>query len=191
MGKYNMSNYRISYIASNSVLRMTALVLCMFGLQACQNNQMADLKQFVATAYQDKKPEIEPLPEIKPFKGFEYSAAGEEDPFGFKNIGENRNDGLVGGAGSPDRNRRKEPLEDYPLDALKMVGTMTQEQVPWVVVQTTDGKALRATIGNYMGLNDGKITEIVLDEQKVVLAELVLDTAGRWVTREREITIDE
>lgn len=186
-----MSNYKTSFIANKAFLRMTLILLSVFGLQACQDRQMADLKLFVETAYQDKKPEIEPLPEIKPYKGFEYSAAEEQDPFGFKNIGTNRGEGLAGASGSPDQNRRKEPLEEYPLDALRMVGTMTREQVPWVVVQTTDGKALRATIGNYLGLNDGRITEIVIDEQKVVLAELVVDAAGRWVTREREITIDE
>ena len=168
------------------------LIIGVMGLfQACQSGEMDDLRQFVATAYQDKKPEIEPLPEIQPYKGFEYAAADSEDPFGSKNIENTRADGVSGEGGSPDENRRKEPLEAYPLDALKMVGTLTQDQIAWVIVQTSDGKALRATLGNYMGQNDGKITEISLDEQKVILAELVLDTAGRWVSREREISIDE
>ena len=92
---------------------------------------------------------------------------------------------------SPDANRRKEALERFPLDALKMVGTLIQGETPYVIVQASDGTAHRAAIGNYMGQNDGQIKQILPLEQKVVLAELVLDPAGRWVTREVEITIDE
>ena len=60
-----------------------------------------------------------------------------------------------------------------------------------MIVQVNDGTAHRAAVGNYMGQNDGQIKQILPLEQKVVLAELVLDPAGRWVTREVEITIDE
>ncbi|MEM7358123.1 MAG: pilus assembly protein PilP [Pseudomonadota bacterium] len=167
----------------------TALVL--FALQACQDTEMRDLKEFVATAYQDRKPEIEPLPEIPPYQKYEYAAAEEDDPFDAENIVTSRADGNVVAGDNPDKNRRREELEKFPLDALKMVGTMIKEQQPWVIVRTSEGTAHRATIGNYMGQNEGKIKEIIPEEQKVLLAELVIDTAGRWVTREVEITIDE
>jgi type IV pilus assembly protein PilP len=159
-------------------------------MSGCQDRNMTDLKEFVASAYRDKKPEIEPLPEIPPYKGFEYSAIEEEDPFNQKNIITERPNGAIAGQ-SPDTDRRREPLESFPLDALKMVGTLIQGETPYVIVQTSDGTAHRATIGNYMGQNDGKIKQIVPLEQKIVLAELMLDPAGRWVTRELEITIDE
>ena len=91
----------------------------------------------------------------------------------------------------PDDTRRKQPLEQYPLDALKMVGTMSQEQIPWVIVMTAEGTAHRATVGDYMGQQDGQIQQIIPEEQKIILAELVLDPRGQWVNREVEITIDE
>ena len=113
------------------------------------------------------------------------------DPFNPSNIvSKGAADPGVSGVG-PDANRRREPLEGYPLDALRMVGTMEQETRPWVIVQTSDGRAHRATIGNYMGQNEGKIKQIKLDEQTVVLTELVRDTSGRWVSREETISIDE
>jgi type IV pilus assembly protein PilP len=68
---------------------------------------------------------------------------------------------------------------------------MIQKTVPWVIVQTSEGKAFRAKVGNYLGQNEGQIMQIIPQEQKIVLAELVLDSAGLWVTREVEITIDE
>jgi len=152
---------------------------------------MSDLREFVATAYKDKKPDIEPLPEIPPYKGFEYSAAEDQDPFDYSNIVTSQQQDVAASGLNPDANRRREPLEQYPLDALKLVGTMTQKAQPWVIVQTSEGTAHRATIGNYMGQNDGKIKQIVPEEQKVILAELVLDPKGQWITRDIEITIDE
>ena len=172
-------------------IRWQVMATLLLLLSACSGGDMNDLKDFVATAYQDKKPEIESLPEIQPFKPFEYSVAEEQDPFSIGNIVTNRSDNTALAGDSPDLNRRREPLEEYPLDALRFVGTMSQEDTAWVIVQTSEGTAHRATVGNYMGQRDGKILQIKTEEQKVLLAELVLDPAGRWVTRETELTIDE
>lgn len=172
-------------------IRLTFAAVLLGLAQACSFGGMSDLEEFVATAYKDKKPEIEPLPEIQPYKGFSYSAVKSADPFSIANIIDTRGDEAVLNGESPDGNRRREALEAYPLDALRMVGTMEQEEQPWVIVQTSDGTAHRATVGNYMGQNDGKIKQIKLEEQTVVLAELVRNTAGRWVARDVEITIDE
>ncbi len=169
-----------------------ASILAVLILTGCSVGDMADLQLFVKTAHQDKKPEIEPLPEIPPFKAFEYSREEASDPFSALNIVSSGGDSRGVGLGKrPDSDRRKEPLEKYPLDALKMVGTITKEGVPHIVVKTNDGTAVLATLGSYMGQNDGKIKEIVPEEQRVVLVETVLDPAGRWVTRDVEITIDE
>jgi len=177
--------------SSRSMLRVVYSFVLMFALQACQGGEMRDLKEFVSSAYKDAKPEIEPLPEIQPYKGFEYAGLEDQDPFSVTNIVTNRGDGTIAVGVNRDENRRREALEGYPLDALKMVGTMTQKDVPWVIVQSSEGTVHRATMGNYMGQNEGKIKTILTEEQKIVLSELVLDTAGRWVTREVELIIDE
>jgi len=164
---------------------------CLLLLQGCEDRAMTDLREFVATAYQDRKPDIEPLPEIEPFKAFEYSASNSDDPFGFDNISTGRDsDGRSVGK-RPDANRRREALENFPLDALKMVGTLSKENVPWVIVQTNEGKAHLAKAGNYLGQNDGKIKFIDPERQLVKLEETVRDAAGRWVTRDIDLKIDE
>jgi type IV pilus assembly protein PilP len=170
--------------------KLFGCLLILFFMVGCQDSNMTDLKQFVASAYRDKKPDIEPLPEIAPYKGFEYAAGDEQDPFNSDNIITDRPDNVAVGD-SPDADRRREELERYPLDALRMVGTLIRAQTPYVIVQTSDGTAHRAAVGNYMGQNDGRIKEILPQEQKIVLAEMVIDPVGRWVTREVEITIDE
>lgn len=172
-------------------LKLGSLVLAAMVLQGCADSNMTDLRTFVADAYKDKKPEIEPLPEIQPYKGFEYASMDKNEPFNFDNIVSNRDDESIVAGKRPDANRIKEPLEEFPLDALNMVGTMSQKGVPWVIVKTNLGTAHLASIGNYLGQNDGKITQIFPDEQRIVLVETVADPAGRWVTRDVEITIDE
>ena len=172
-----------------SIVKTSLILFVLLGVQACQDTGMQDLRDFVANAYKDKKPEIEPLPEIKPYKDFEYAAADADDPFNLENIITSRAATAESGD-SPDSSRPREPLEEFPLDALKMVGTMSQAQRPYVIVKTSEGTALRATIGNYMGQNDGKIKQIIPEEQKVLLTEIVLDSAGRWVNRDVELTID-
>lgn len=162
-------------------------------LTGCQDNVTSDLEQFVASAYQDKKPKIDALPEMAPYYRFTYTASDEPDPF---SIGKINFDQGGGGGGSnselaPDNNRRKEALEAYPLDALRLVGTLEQGNTPYVIVQSTDGTAHRAGVGNYIGQNDGRIIKIFPLEQRVLLTELVSDASGRWVSREVEITIDE
>lgn len=161
-------------------------------LSGCQDRGMTDLKTFVDDAFKNNKPDIEPLPVVTPFKGFAYSAEDENDPFNVENIVSDS----AGGSGvilgeRPDENRLKEPLEEYPLDALRMVGTLSKKDQPWVIVKTTDGTVLLATLGNYMGENNGEIKHISTDEQLVVLTETVPDPSGRWVTRDVEIIVDE
>lgn len=171
-------------------LKLLLLICAITLLQACVNEDISDLREFVATAFENEKPEIEPLPEIQPYSGYEYSASEDDDPFSFSNIQTSQDDGSLDSGIRPDANRRKEDLENFPLDALKMVGTMTQENQSWVIVKTSEGTAHRASLGNYMGQQDGKIVDIIPEEQKVVLAEIVRDPNGRWITRNVEITID-
>ena len=182
---------KIVPMQNDGIVRVAVVIACAIFLQACVDSNMTDLREFVETAYQDEKPEIDPLPPFEPYKAFKYSPDESSDPFSVGNIITNRDqDGNVISK-RPDADRDKENLERFPLDALSLVGTMTQKGVPWVVVETSEGTAHLATVGNYMGQNDGKIKDIFPDEERVVLVETVPDPSGRWVTRDVEITIDE
>ena len=176
---------------TSKVNKLMVIASAFLVLQGCADSNMTDLREFVADAYKDRKPEIDPLPEIRPYKGFEYASNDKNDPFSFDSIVSNLDDEALFAGQRPDASRVKEPLEDFPLDGLRMVGTMSQKGVPWVIVKTTQGTAHLASIGNYIGQNDGKIMQIFPDEQRVLLSETVADPAGRWVTRDVEITIDE
>ena len=184
----NMSKSVKSMLRSR-VSKSAIVVVGLLSLQACGDAAIRDLKTFVDTAYQDEKPEIEPLPILEPYKGFEYAAGELPDPFSRGNI---MNDESVESLEIEKRDitRRREKLEEYPLDSLAMVGTITKKGVPWVVVQTLDKGAHLATIGNYLGQNEGRIKEIYPEEQKMILVETVPDPSGRLVANEVEMQID-
>ena len=174
-------------LSNKIILSFTAMLL----LSACQGKDMKDLQVFVDDAFKNERPEIEPLPVVVPFKGFAYSASGDNDPFSLANIA---SEGVVDAAllgESPDVDRRKDPLEAYPLDALRLVGTLSKKGEPWVIVKTTEGSVLLATVGGYMGENNGEIKRISTEEQSVSLTETVPDPSGRWITRDVEIIVDE
>lgn len=156
-------------------------------LSGCGSDGLDDLRDFVKNAHADRKPKIEPLPEIKPYEAFAYAASNLTDPFSVSNLRPSSAKG-AGGQG-PDLNRRKEPLEEYPLDALKMVGTISRGKQSWGVIQAPDGTVHRVQKGNYLGQNFGRISRVT--EDKIDLVEKVQGALGDWVEREASLAIQE
>ncbi|MBE9515797.1 MAG: pilus assembly protein PilP [Proteobacteria bacterium] len=169
------------------ILRSALILLVPIALSACSSDGMDDLRRFVRDAHKDRKPRVEPIPEVKTQKVFAYASEDGVDPFATFNL---RPRGIARHKkGGPDTNRRKEPLEDYPLDALKMVGTLSRKRQTWVIVQAPDGTVHKAQVGNYLGENFGKIIRIT--EEKVRLIETVQDPLGDWIKRKANLSIEE
>jgi type IV pilus assembly protein PilP len=168
--------------------RVTGLLFVAVLLGGCAGDGMEDLRDFVKNAHADRKPKIEPLPEIRPYEAYAYAAADLMDPFSPANLKPQAMQGRLSGP-RPDMNRRKEPLEDYPLDALKMVGTLSRGKQSWAVIQAPDGAVYRVQRGNHMGQNFGRITRVT--EDKVDLVELIQGALGDWVEREAGLAIQE
>lgn len=178
----------VSQIAGRISVRTVLAALLAVGLSGCSDDGMDDLREFIATAHAGKAPKVEPLPEIKTQEPFAYAAVKLPDPFA--NVNLRAQVAKATGTGPrPDMNRRKEPLEEYPLDALKMVGTLARGKQWWVVIQAPDGTVHRAALGNHMGQNFGTVTRIT--EDKVSLIELIQGTQGDWVEREAGIALAE
>ena len=154
-------------------------------LSGCSSDGLQDLRDFVKNAYADRKPKVEPLPEIKMQETFAYNATDLADPFEPLNL---KPQGQKNASGPrPDPNRRKEPLEDYPLDALKMVGTLMRGKQVWAVIQAPDGTVYRAQKGDHLGQNSGMISKI--NEDKIDVVELIQGTMGDWVEREASLSL--
>lgn len=155
---------------------ITLLLPLGFVLVAC-SDEPSDLKRFVQEQEKSLPRRIEALPEVKPFEPFGYEGFDLPDPFKPRKLAVKQNDG---GGLQPDLNRRKEPLEAFPLEQLKMVGTLQQGNEVFALVKA-DKTLYRVKKGNYMGQNFGLITEIT--EAEVKLKEIVQDGTGDWAER--------
>src|SRR5690606_3966296 len=116
--------------------------LCIF-LAACQGGKGDDLDRFIAESAQDMRVKVDPLPEVKPYIPVEYNPDGTlNDPFKARKA-------LTAGASSlqPNLNRPREPLETYPLESLKFVGTIEKTKLKYGLIQTPDESVQQVKVG--------------------------------------------
>jgi type IV pilus assembly protein PilP len=150
-------------------------------IAACGGEQYGDLKQELALLTKDLRGKVDPLPQVKPYEPVPYKAFDEVDPFKSARIDVVASGAAMTGTGiKPDLNRPKEPLEAFPLETLRMVGTLSQDKETFGLIKAGTN-LFRVKKGNYMGLNFGVITAI--DENEIKLKELVQDGGGDWVER--------
>ncbi len=148
-------------------------------LSGC-GDESDDLRQYIEEVKARKSTDIEPIPQIKPHESFLYVDAGRRNPFvkaptNTKPIG-----GAIGALLDPRRNR--EPLEEFPLDSLRLVGTLTLSGQPFALIKDPTAVVHRVTIGNYMGQNYGKI--VTISDSEVSLREIVPDGFGGYIERQ-------
>ncbi len=161
-------------------MRFHYIVIASLLLVGCGGEEFQDLRDFVKTAGADMRGKIPPAPEVKPYEPFVYdNLSAISDPF--KPRKPDLRSGNKAGLNQPDLDRPKEALEDFPLEALKMVGYMQQKGVGYAVVKAPDSKIYRVKAGNYLGLNFGKVLEVAGNEVKI--KEMVQDSAGDWTER--------
>jgi type IV pilus assembly protein PilP len=148
-------------------------------LAASCSSEIDELKTFVRDSEKGLPRRIEPLPPVKPFEPFTYEGFDLPDPFKPRKLSPPKEGG--GGGLAPDLNRRKEPLEAFPLEQLKMVGTLSMGNDMFAIVRA-DKTLYRVKKGNYMGQNFGLITDVT--ESEIKLKEIVQDSAGDWAERQ-------
>ncbi|MBL1141937.1 MAG: pilus assembly protein PilP [Proteobacteria bacterium] len=166
-------------------------------LSACVSRDISDLEVKVENIMSRPGGLIEPLPEIKPYEAYSYesSSVGGRNPFKLFYIikapeiddEKSVDDGLTEEMAREIRNRNREELEQFELDSLRMVGTIDNENNNWGIILDPNGIVHRVKVGNYMGLNIGKIINI--HEDKVELREIVQDSEGRWEEREAALAL--
>lgn len=163
--------------------RPLLLGLLLAGLSGCGIIGMGDLEDFVAQEKAKKPPKIEPIPQIKQYEAFAYTEGSRRDPFV-----PTAPQSTVGGGGlQPDIHRNKEPLEEFPLDALRMVGTILINNQTYALIKAPDKVVHRVARGDHMGQNYGAITKI--DDSEITLAEIVPDGFGGWTQRPASLAL--
>jgi len=173
--------------ASLTVRKGLLLAIAAAGLVAC-GGDMDDLDSYINEVKARPGGRIQPLPDITPYEVFTYvaDAQGLRSPFVPDTP---QAAGPAAGGTSPDPDRPAEFLESFPLDTLRMVGTLDINETVYGLVQTSDGLIHRVVPGNYMGQNDGRITDIT--ESEIVLVEIISDGIGGYIERDAAIGLSD
>lgn len=177
-----MSLSRIGYVS--------LIIVLLSGLAGCGDGEVQEVKQWMEAVKRETKVLVPKLPEPKKFIPFIYSSKSSVDPYSpsklavaLAKLHAKSNSGF-----KPDLERRREPLESYPLDALKMVGTLERPGLTYALLQA-DKSIFQVKAGNYIGQNFGMITKV--GETEVELKEIVQDAAGEWVERKARLELQE
>ncbi len=171
---------------------MSAVLALLVG---CSGGDNADLQAYINEVKTSSKGRITPLPEFVPVDSFAYSVSDFGDPFMSwetkamlaakdRKQADSNNGGI-----QPDLGRRRESLEAFPLDTLRMVGTMSKGGNSSALVSSPDGLVSRVVVGNYLGQNYGQVMSIGQD--KIELIEVVPDGLGSWIKRPASLAVAE
>ena len=174
---------RIDHIRNRrSPMRLISLTFLCVALAAC-GSANSDLQKWVAEVKARPAPPLDPLPVMQQFETFEYAAQNLRDPFS------EEFNGSAGNGPRPDPGRRKQTLEQFPLDSLDMVGTLGRGAGAVALVMAPDKVTYRVRPGVYLGQSDGRVTAVY--EDRIELIELVPDGAGGWLERPATIALED
>ena len=173
-------------MALRIVVGLTALMVlagCTRGITS-RPGDAPNLESWVAEVKARPAPPLDPLPVMQQFETFEYAAQSLRDPFSNAFTDQ-------GGSGGPrpDPSRRKQTLEQFPLDSLDMVGTLGRGAGTVALVMAPDKVTYRVRPGAYMGQSDGRVTGVF--EDRIELVELVPDGAGGWLERPASVALED
>jgi len=171
--------------------RRAAFVLavpCALLVAGCETHQ-SELQAWMDETRRNTPVRVERLPAPKSFEPYHYQGRDETDPFSLAKLRVSAVEAeRAGGRLTPDLSRRREALEAFPLDNLKLVGNLRQGNANVALLQT-ETTVHQVRVGNYVGQNFGRITKI--SETEVSVKELVQDAAGDWVERNTALRLQE
>jgi type IV pilus assembly protein PilP len=166
-----------------TMTRVLAGLALASALSACGRGN-GDLQAYIDEVKARPGGRIDALPQVRPAPTFAYVAGDRRSPF-VPNTPQRRVSGDPNAVEGPDPNRPREFLEQFPLDTLKMVGTLADRRASFGLVQTTDGLVHRVTVGNHMGQNYGRI--VAVTDSEIQLVEIISDGLGGFLERPAKI----
>lgn len=172
---------------------IAAVLMSVAALVGCESSERVELDQWMKDQRGSIKPNVQPVAEPKKFIPEPYRVEAATEPFSNIKLTQalkkessqsTANAALI----APELNRRKEPLEAFPLDSVNMVGSLTKTGAPVALVMV-DKLLYQVRVGNYLGQNYGRVTKIT--ESDVALREIVQDAAGEWIERVATLQLQE
>lgn len=171
------------------ITRAAAGTLALLLLAGC-GAENEELQEWMERQRREVKPNVSPLSPPKKFEAQPYTSLQAVDPFSNQKLTvalkmEAKQPSSLLGA---ELNRRREPLEAFPLDSMTMVGSVAKQAQPYALLRV-DNLLYQVKTGDYIGQNYGRITKIT--ETQIVLREVVQDAAGEWIERATTLQLQE
>lgn len=152
----------------------------------CGTDQHQDIRDWMKTEERGMRGKVDPLPQVKPYEPRSYEGASSIDPFSLVKV-------KIEGdrTSAPQIDRPREPLEEFPLESLRLVG-LFQDKQRLIAQVIANGRSYQVKVGNYLGQNFGRVVRIVTtkNEEKIVIKELVKDPDDQWVEKDSELLLD-
>lgn len=160
-------------LANRTKLSLLAFFVLLAG---CGGEEHQDIKNWMQSEQANMRGRVPPLPQVKTFPVVDFDQLQVTDPFLASKLDPDKRQN-----NRPDTNRRREPLEAYPLESLKLVGMMISKDGRPVALVQADRTVHQIRVGNYIGQNFGLVTKI--SDTELSLKELIEDSNGDWVER--------
>ncbi len=176
-----------------TTIKLTLLMIPVALLAACGSSADGELQQWMVNERNSIRPSVTPIEPPGRFDPQAYAGERDQPPFDPEKL-----NSVLRGSLPPmlsnsalveaELNRRKEPLEAYPLDTMVMVGSLMREG-QLVALIKVDSLLYQVRRGNYLGQNFGRVNDIT--ETEIVLREIVQDGAGDWIERPAALQLQE
>lgn len=162
-------------------------------LSGCTSSGQDELREWMQAERSSIKPQVKPIPEPTKFVPQAYAGERLIEPFSNEKLASVLKNSDVAPAVNaalitPELNRRKQPLEAFPLDVMSMVGSLSREGQLMALVKV-DNLLYQVKPGSYLGQNYGRVMKIT--ETEVVLREIVQDAVGEWTERPAALQLQE
>lgn len=172
---------------------MVISLLALSALAGCSGVEQEELSAWMQQERNSIKPDVKPLPEPTKFEPYSYGGERFVEPFSSEKLASILKSGQSLPAEKsaliePELNRRKQPLEAFPLDTMNMVGSLNKGG-KLVGLVKVDSLLYQVAPGNYLGQNFGRILKV--EENQIVLREIVQDAAGEWIERPAALQLQE
>lgn len=169
------------------------LLVVLSAVAGCSGSDQEELGAWMQQERNSIKPDVKPIPEPKKFEPYSYGGERFVEPFSSEKLASILKSGQSLTAEKsaliePELNRRKQPLEAFPLDTMSMVGSLNRGG-KLVGLVKVDSLLYQVAPGNYLGQNFGRILKV--EENQIVLREIVQDAAGEWIERPAALQLQE
>ena len=164
---------------------LTALSIIVLGMTGC-SDRVGMAAQAMDNIRNEVSQPIEPPPPPQLVEDFVYGANLLRSPFLPPSLVNVQGPTTAIDGIRPDPTRVKEPLEQYELAQMTFRGVLVSpEGQQYALIQRPDGSVANVKVGDYIGLNDGRIVEIT--PTQINLIEIVPDSRAGFVEKPQSL----